>query len=134
MAQYFMIQNFPEDKRASFPQPSSLSFKKYHIVNKERTLDGTMVVDYVNSKEMIDVIWGVLTDEQFNLLQDLFSSNSESRDLRYTLRFIRSGKNDSGEQNIEEITAYTEEISYYPYFTDDGKVVWRNVSVSFVQE
>lgn len=124
-----MINDFDDADRERFPQPSSLVFKQYHIVNKERTMDGTLVVDYINSKEMIDVSWGVMTDEQFALLQNLFTTKKKGTDLRYSLSFVKAGQTEK-----QTINAYTEEISYYPFFQDDGKVVWCGVTVSFVQE
>ena len=32
---------------------------------------------------------------------------------------------------IGTMTAYAEEVSYYPYFMSDGSVVWRDVSIEF---
>ena len=32
---------------------------------------------------------------------------------------------------LTTLTAYAEEVSYYPYFMADGSVVWRDVSIEF---
>lgn len=118
----FIIQNDTELK-----EPSSLSFKKYHITNQERTMSGNLVVDYVATKNSLNATWNILTDKEFKLLS----------------RIIENGKSESGFINLQfvepettklkSITAYTEEINYYPYFLADGTVVWRDVSVNFVE-
>lgn len=38
---------------------------------------------------------------------------------------------DEEKMNVDIITAYAEEVSYYPYFLADGSIVWRDVSIDF---
>lgn len=38
---------------------------------------------------------------------------------------------DKDEMKVDVITAYAEEVSYYPYFLADGSIVWRDVSINF---
>lgn len=120
------------DGNNGFPTPTSLTFKKYDITNQDRTMNGTLVVDYIDSKDSINVAWDVLDNTQFNNLLGIINGHkSESNKTFYSLQYVIPGTN--GTELSQPKDAYTEEISYYPFYTNDGQIVWRDVSLTFVE-
>lgn len=122
-----MAERFIIDGLTSLREPTSVSFKKKHITNEERTMSGKLVVDYIATKSTISVSWGVLDDEEFTALKNHIDGKRKENGF-YTLTF-----GDSISAPAPQMTAYTEELSFYPYFLADGSVVWRDVSIEFVE-
>ncbi len=58
---------------------------------------------------------------------DLNENQSESADKG----FLAENSSDEDKMKVDIITAYAEEVSYYPYFLADGSIVWRDVSINF---
>lgn len=109
-------------------EPTSVSMKKYHISNQERTMSGNLVVDYIATKNSLSATWSLLSDNEFKTLMELIELNSDSSDNFFDLEFVEPES-----ENLKKIKAYADEISYYPYFLADGSMVWRDVSVDFVE-
>lgn len=122
MGKKFIVENLLDLK-----EPTSISFKKYNIANQERTMDGSLVVDFIASKEMIEVTWDVLNDTDFQDLLLLIEKKQADNGF-YSVKYLKPSS-----ENLETITAYTEQVTYYPYFLAGGSVVWRDVSISFVE-
>ncbi len=58
-----MAKNFVIDGLTNLREPTSVSFKKKHITNQERTMSGKLVVDYIATKSTVSVSWGVLNND-----------------------------------------------------------------------
>lgn len=117
-------------------EPSSISFKKKHMTAQDRTMSGKLVVDYIASKSTVSVVWNVLSNAEFEKLKkhiglddniaDAIESSADGKRDFYKIKFT-----DPGSKAVTEIEAYAEEIDYYPYFTSDGAIIWRDVSIEF---
>lgn len=123
--------------------PTTVSFKKKHITTQDRTMSGKPVVDYIATKSTVSVGWGVLSDAEFSALKAHIEKKRDNNEF-YTLTFVMpkdkpdddAAADEASRQPTEEVTtirAYTEELSYYPYFTSNGKVVWRDVAIEFAE-
>ena len=149
-ARKFMIDDL------AIREPTTVSFKEKHITSQDRTMSGKLVVDYIASKKTISVGWGVLNDDEFKKLKALIE-NKRGKNECYTLTFSlpqnasaakpsQSAPTETPQsetppsepaapsaptENTATMTAYTEEVSYYPYFTASGEVVWRDVAIEF---
>lgn len=107
-------------------EPKSVTFKKKHMTNSERTLGGDLIVDHIATKNTVSVSWDVLDDKDFGELLNLIEGEKDNS--YFTLEYLKPGE---GAEQTVEMTVYTEEVSYYPYFLANGRVVWRDVSVNF---
>lgn len=121
------MSKFSIEGLADLREPTSVSFKKYNITTQDRTMSGNLVVDYIVTKNAVSVSWSVLTDAEFKSLTQLLEPK------RTANGFISLSCVLPNTDEMTPIAAYTEEINYYPYFMADGSVVWRDVSVEFVE-
>ena len=122
MSKKFIIEDLNELK-----EPTSISFKKYNITNQERTMNGSLVVDYIASKDSVNVSWDVLSDKEFKSLLSLIETKRADNSF-YTVQYLKPGS-----PQLNKINAYTEEITYYPFFLADESVIWRDVTINFVE-
>lgn len=88
-------------------------------------MSGHLVVDYITTKSTVSVSWGVLNNDEFQILKKHIDDKCESNGF-YSLVFTEPQN-----KNETKMTAYTEELNYYPYFMSDGSVIWRDVSIEF---
>jgi len=73
------VFNIINSQNYTLPEPTSLTFKKYDITNQDRTMDGTLVIDYIESKESINVAWDALNNCEFKKLLDIIEDHKSNR-------------------------------------------------------
>lgn len=104
--------------------PTEITHGKEVLDKAERTMDGTMVVDIIGSKDKVDVKWDYLPDVDLKLLAKEIKSGT----------FVTITFNTAEQEEIKTITARAEDFSYMPYYDwAKGKLLWQSVSVSFVE-
>ncbi len=109
-------------KSISPPKDISQSFESLDIV--DRTLDGTMVVDVVGKKLRIDVVWDYLSKEDMSLLSGEVNNHP----------FVNISFRSNVDSSLENKQMSTKELNYQTaYDWVKAKVLWKNVSVSFVE-
>lgn len=109
-------------KTPKAPTEISLSFE---VLDKaERTMDGTMVVDIIGSKEKVDVKWDYLSDADLKLLTKEIGGGT----------FVTIGYSSPEQSGVKQMTARAEGLTYAPFYDwAMGKLMWQSVSLSFVE-
>lgn len=107
--------------------PTSITQSKTKILNKDRTLDGTMVVDIVAIKDVINVEWSVMYNADFRKLINEISISGFC-----TIDYFDGDSTTT--TTMKSITAMPSDITYeqfYDYLTN--MIIWKNVKVSFTE-
>jgi hypothetical protein len=107
--------------------PSSITQTKTKIQNTDRTLDGTMVVDIVAIKNVVNVEWSIMYNTDFrNLINEI--SNSGFCTIDYF------DGDSTAELVLKNITAIPSDISYEQFYDyQTNSIIWKNVKVSFTE-
>lgn len=118
----FIIENL-----ISVREPTDINFRKFNLANQERTMDGTLVVDFISSKEAVNITWDMLPDDEFQKLMDIVEQKKLDKTY-YSIKYLKPGTT-----VLKTVSAYAEEISYYPFYLGNGKLVWCDISISFIE-
>lgn len=104
--------------------PTEITHSKEMLDKTERTMDGTMVVDIIGSKDKVDVSWDYLSDAELKALVKELGGGT----------FVSIEVNAPDHGGIKQITARAENLAYAPYYDwVKAKIMWQSVSVSFVE-
>jgi hypothetical protein len=104
--------------------PTDINYSYEELDKVERTIDGTMVIDEIGKKKKIEVSWNYLTKEDMTILNTEASASG----------FVTINYRNNTDGNITSMTAKAQDFSYSPgYDWVHDKVIWRSVSVSFVE-
>jgi len=90
------------------------------IKNAERSLDGSMNVDIIKSKKKIEVMFPLLTTEALKVIMDKFN-NDELKPHEVQCY---------GEPAID---CYVESIDYLPFMTASEDIMWKDVTITFIE-
>jgi len=107
--------------------PSSITQSKTKIQSKDRTLDGTMVVDIVAIKDVVNVEWSIMYSTDFRKLINELSDGGFC-----TIDYFDGDS--TSESVLKNVTVIPGDVSYeqfYDYTTDS--IIWKNVKVSFTE-
>ena len=107
--------------------PTSITQSKTKILNKDRTLDGTMVVDIVAIKNVVNVEWSIMYNTDFRKLINEISSSGFC-----TIDYFDGDSTTAS--SMKSVTAMPSDIiyeQYYDYLTN--MIIWKNVKVSFTE-
>ncbi|MDD4003448.1 MAG: hypothetical protein PHE12_04550 [Clostridia bacterium] len=99
--------------------PSDIENGKMILQNAERTIDGTLSVDIIAVKDKVTFYWDYLSDVDFKKLKSEINQSA----------FVIIEYYDESHKSI---TANAEDISYSPYYSK-GTLIWKDVSLSFVE-
>jgi len=107
--------------------PSSISHSITKIQNQDRTMDGTMVVDIIAIKNVVNVEWKLLDKEDMTKLK----SEIESGNF-VTIDFWDSETETN--ETMKNIVATTTSFTFSPYYdyTTDS-IRWKDVKISFTE-
>lgn len=109
-------------KTIQSPNEINNTFEDLDVI--ERTMDGTMVVDIIGKKRIVNVNWNYLTKENMTLLSEEIKSSTF-----VTISFI-----DKETGTLTTMTSKPKNLSYSPYYDwVNDKVLWKDVSLSFVE-
>ena len=121
-----MIDFFKINSKTLSKNPTSITHSQTKVQSSDRTMDGTMVVDIIAIKKVINVEWKILSKEDmFKLATELESGNF------VTIDYIDT----SISNETKTIVALPGNLAYSPYydFATDS-VVWRDVKISFTEK
>lgn len=107
--------------------PSSISHSITKIQNQDRTMDGTMVVDIIAIKNVVNIEWKLLDKEDMSKLK----SEIESGNF-VTIDFWDSETETN--ETMKNIVATTTSFTFSPYYdyTTDS-IRWKDVKISFTE-
>lgn len=104
--------------------PTELTVSPEVLDKAERTVDGTMVVDIVGTKRIVDVSWEYLSKEDMTVLTKAVGGD----------KFAEITFHDNGTGNLVTMTARSEGLTYAPHYDwAKAKLMWKSVSVSFTE-
>lgn len=107
--------------------PSSISHSKAIIQNVDRTMDGTMVVDVIATKNIITVEWPILTElDMKKLMAEISTGQFVSIDYW----------ENKGEGNaLNNIIVLPGNITYSPFYDfSTNSVLWKDVKLAFTEK
>jgi len=105
------------------PEPVSIKTSDEDIVKQRTTASGRTVIDYITTKKVIDVVWGVLNDSDMQVIINTIRDNKPFFFLTYS---------DTGGSNT--ITAYTEKVQRSIQNVYGGQIVWANLHIVFKEK
>ena len=118
---------FRINSKALTKNPSSISHSLTKIQNQDRTMDGTMVVDIIAVKNVVNVEWKILDKEDMTKLkQEIESGNFVTIDF-----WDNETSNNETMRNIIATTTSFTFSPYYDYTTDS--IRWKDVKASFTE-
>lgn len=104
--------------------PTELTVSPEVLDKAERTVDGTMVVDIVGTKRIVDVSWEYLSKEDMTVLTKAVGGD----------KFAEITFHDNGTGDLVTMTARSEGLTYAPHYDwAKAKLMWKSVSVSFTE-
>ena len=104
--------------------PTVLTVSPEVLDKAERTVDGTMVVDIVGTKRIVDVSWEYLSKEDMTVLTKAVGGD----------KFAEITFHDNGTGDLVTMTARSEGLTYAPHYDwAKAKLMWKSVSVSFTE-
>ena len=103
--------------------PTSISNNVTNIQKAERTMDGTMVIDVIATKDVITANWNFLSAEDMKKLQDEIKSSGFC-----TIDYYDPT---DGMKNIVAQPSGLKYAPHYDYATDS--IIWKDISVSFTE-
>ena len=104
--------------------PTELTVSPEVLDKAERTVDGTMVVDIVGTKRIVDVSWEYLSKEDMTVLTKAVGGD----------KFAEITFHDNGTGDLVTLTARSEGLTYAPHYDwAKAKLMWKSVSVSFTE-
>lgn len=104
--------------------PTELTVSPEVLDKAERTVDGTMVVDVIGTKRIVDVSWEYLSKEDMTVLTKAVGGD----------KFAEITFHDNGTGNLVTMTARSEGLTYAPHYDwAKAKLMWKSVSVSFTE-
>lgn len=102
--------------------PTSISVSTEILDKAERTMDGTMVIDVIGRKQMLEAGWDYLSKTNMSLLSSLVSGKS----------FVTVSYIDKSTGTLKTITARPKDLSYQlQYDWTKDLPFYKGVSVSF---
>ena len=99
--------------------PTDIENGKMTLQNAERTIDGTLSVDIIAVKDKVTFYWDYMTDIDFKKLKGEIEQRAFA-----TIEYY--------DESYKSVTANAEDISYSPYYSK-GTLIWKDVSLSFVE-
>ena len=105
------------------PEPVSIRTSEEDIVKQRTTASGRTVIDYITTKKVIDVVWGVLNDSDMQVIINTIRDNKPFFYLTYT---------DTGGDTT--IIAYADRINRNIQSIYNGQIVWANLHIVFKEK
>ncbi len=104
--------------------PSELSISPEVLDKVERTVDGTLAVDIIGTKRKVDISWNYLSKEDMTKLTKAIGGD----------KFTEIKFHDNTTGNLETMIGRSEGLTYGPHYDwAKNKIMWKSVSVSFVE-
>ena len=121
-----MIEFFRINSKSLSKNPSSISHSQSKVQSTDRTMDGTMVVDIIAIKNIVNVEWKYLSREDMAKLKaELDTGNFVTIDYIDTTSSME-------EKTIIALPGNLSFAPYYDYSTD--QVIWKDVKINFTEK
>lgn len=118
---------FKVNSKTLSKNPSSITHSKTKIQNNDRALDGTMVIDIIAIKNIVNVGWDFLTDADMKKLSAEVSAGN----------FVSIDYWDNETESpgmMKNILAVAENFTFSPIYNyTTSSIVWKDVKISFVE-
>lgn len=119
MAVFFRINSKVLSKN-----PTSINNSITTIQKAERTMDGSMVIDIVANKDVVNVQWDFLSSDDMKKLKTEIDSGG----------FCTIDYFDALTSELKNITAQPGSIKYSPHYDYvNDCIMWKDVSISFTE-
>lgn len=112
----------------TLPSPSNIVFGKETISKEQRTMDGTMHIDYIASKNSYELSWNYLKYKDLDKIKKIVENTTSFFKFEYSLK-----PNNDDESVLIDQTVYLKKLEYYPYFYEKG-FDWRDVTLTLVEK
>jgi len=105
--------------------PTDIEQSKFRIEKSDRTIDGTLVVDIIATKNKVTFAWNHMSDSDLKkLLQEINAS---------TFVTVEYADPDAG-VGLKSLVGESGDLSYKPHYnTQSQRVEWKDVKVSFTE-
>ena len=105
--------------------PSSITHSQTRVQSSDRTMDGTLVIDIIAIKDVVNVEWKILSIEDMQKLTNELTGGGF-----VTIDYLDSTTN--GEfKNVLALPGNLSYLIYYDYRTDS--ILWKDVKISFTE-
>jgi len=104
----------------TLPEPVSIQTSDEDIIKKRTTASGRIVIDYIATKKVVNVVWGTLTDAEAQQIINTINANKPF----FTLEFTDAG-------GTATITAYAEKIQRSIKSVYGGEIIWAGMQITF---
>ena len=107
--------------------PSSITHSYTKVQNQDRTMDGTMVVDIVAIKNVVNVEWKFLDKEDMlKLKNEIESGNFVTIDYWDT--------DTSSAETMKNITVTVTSFTFSPFYDYSiNNISWKDIKLSFTE-
>jgi len=102
------------------PDPVAIKTQDVDIVRTKETASGRVVMDYIATKKVVQVAWGVLTDTEMSQILDTIAANKPFFQLTFT---------DAGGDTT--ITVYADRIDREILSIYGGEILWKSLTITF---
>jgi hypothetical protein len=103
--------------------PAEVKVGRFDLTKSSRTASGRMTMEIISTKRRLDVVWKMITDEQF----DLILSTIESHKPFFQVSF-------PGPKGTETMTCYCGDVVSSLWYRIGDIRYWREVSIAFIEQ
>ena len=112
--------------------PSEVKIDTEVIRNTERALDGTMCIDVIAKKLKLQIMWDLVTDEDYKDIKNIFSLENPLKVTTKNAMFLNKGDKIDDDTEGKEFLCYVDSVNAQPYFV--GEVLhWQAVVVTLAE-
>ncbi len=122
------------------PDPSDIQVSTEIIRNNERALDGTMCIDIVAKKLGLQIMWDLVTAEDFNVIKKTFpladtvgvSADNISADSGTGIKLFSREDYQNDLNNGDTFECYVDSVNAQPCFIGET-LYWQAVTVKLAE-
>lgn len=111
------------------PDITNINFGKERITKEQRSMNGLMIVDVIAIKDTIELSWNFMKISTLNQIKKIVE-NYEQIFFDVEITMTESG---SSKQHTINKTVFLSDITYVPYFYDNG-LIWRDIVIKFTEQ
>lgn len=105
------------------------------IKTSERSINGTMCIDYVTDKLNLEIVWDLVNQKDLDTIKSTFITGETSIRIDYLFDELPAKKRKAAGLPLEKIEKryYFDAISYAPIILNNT-IMWQNVSVKMIED
>jgi hypothetical protein len=105
--------------------PKEIAYSYENLNKEERSLDGTLLIDIISKKLMLNITWEYLKDSDMKIIENEINES----------KFVKLEYLDNLTSKLVEIEGSAGEFSYQPYYDwANDRLMWKSVSLTFKEK